>query len=288
MRIAITGGRGRIGSAVARQALDAGHDVVSIDLGPAPNAAPGAAPQAAPDSQLVQRLADCSDYDALHRALDGCDALVHLAAIPAPGNDPDHVVHNRNVTASYNALRAAADRGIRRICQASSVNAIGLAFGKRSRFDYFPLDEAHPNYGEDPYSLSKWICEQQADNIVRSFDGTRIASLRFHYTVPDRAIAEQNYVPKSDEAEKHLWGYTLLDPAARACLLSLEDGFAGHEVFYIAAPDTVHHRPSLDLAAEYFPRVPVTGDLGGRNSFFSSDKARRVLGWVHPAHDPDQ
>lgn len=273
MRIAITGACGRIGSAVAKLALEEGHDVVAIDL-------PG---NQAPQGDF--RPADCGDYDALHDAMRGCDALVHLAAIPAPGKDPDHVVHNRNVVTSYNALRAAADHGIRRMCQASSVNAIGLAFGRRTRFDFFPLDESHPNYGEDPYSLSKWICEVQADNIARRFDGTRIASLRFHYTVPDRKLAVENYVPRPQDADKHLWGYTLTDEAARSCLLALEDTFDGHEAFYIVARDTVHHRPSLDLAAEYLPHVPVTGDLSGRNSFFSTEKAQRMLGWSHRLPD---
>lgn len=268
MRIAITGGNGRIGSAVAALALEEGHDVVAIDVD-RPNDQ-GAGYQA--------RVADCTDYDALHQAMDGCDALVHLAAIPNPLGDPDHVVHNKNVVSSYNALHAAADRGIQRICQASSVNAIGLAFGRRAKFDYFPLDEDHPNYGEDPYSLSKWICEQQADNIARRFDDTRIASLRFHFTVPDRDLAVQSFLPQTAQADKHLWGYTLSEAAARSCLLAMEDCYSGHEVFYIAAQDTVHHRPSLDLASEYFPDVPVTGNLSGRNSFFSSEKAHRILG----------
>ncbi len=60
-----------------------------------------------------------------------------------------------NVVGSYNALRAAAEHGITRICQASSVNAIGLSYSRTPRFDYFPIDEAHPNYSEDPYSLSQ-------------------------------------------------------------------------------------------------------------------------------------
>ena len=77
------------------------------------------------------------------------------------------MVHNNNVVSSYNALRAAATAGVRRVCQASSVNAIGGRFSRwPPRYDYFPVDEQHPTYAEDPYSLSKWICEQQADAIA--------------------------------------------------------------------------------------------------------------------------
>ena len=122
-------------------------------------------------------------------AFAGCDALIHMAAIPQPFKHPDHIVHNNNVVGSYNALRAAVERGIMRICQASSVNAIGLSYSRAPRFDYFPLDEEHPNYTEEPYGLSKWICEQQADTFARRYEDIRIASMRFHWVVPDRATA---------------------------------------------------------------------------------------------------
>ena len=44
------------------------------------------------------------------------------------------------------------------------------------RFDYFPIDENHPNYSEEPYGLSKWICEQQADSFARRHEDIRIAN----------------------------------------------------------------------------------------------------------------
>ena len=62
----------------------------------------------------------------------------------------------RNVTASYNALRAAIEAGITRISQISSINAIGAYFTPyRREFQYLPLDEAHRFEPADPYSLSK-------------------------------------------------------------------------------------------------------------------------------------
>jgi UDP-glucose 4-epimerase len=65
------------------------------------------------------------------------------------------------------------------------------------------------------------------------------------------------------------------------CLLALDDRFRGHEAFYIVAPETTSDTPSLELAARYFPDVPVWGDLGGHRSFFDSSKAERLLGWRH-------
>src|SRR4051812_23264936 len=106
MRIGITGGSGRVGSAVIELALAQGHSVVSIDrVPPAQASAPS-------DITFVQ--ANVTDYADFEQALHGCDALIHLAAIPSPGGLPDYEVHNNNVVGSYNALCAAARLGINR------------------------------------------------------------------------------------------------------------------------------------------------------------------------------
>ncbi len=276
MRIALTGGRGQIGQVVAGLAAARGDTVVSIDRMPPPERA---------DGQRVDFVeADVTDYDLLLRAFEGCDAVIHLAAIPAPFRQPDHVVHNTNVVGSYNTLRAAVEQDITRICQASSVNAIGLSFSRAPHFDYFPIDETHPNHCEEPYGLSKWICEQQADSLARRYDAVRIASLRFHLVTSARADAAALY--SAPNQEKHLWAYTLYESAARACLLGLEGRFEGHEAFYIAAPDTTNDTPSLELAGRHFPDVPIRGDLSGHRSFFNSAKAEHLLGWVHGADPP--
>ena len=279
MKIALTGGSGGVGRAILAAALGRGDSVVSID-----RVAPAEMPRD-PRFSFVQ--SEMSDYDRLVEAFAGCDAVIHMAAIPSPGRHPDHVVHNNNVVGSYNALRAAAEHGILKVCQASSVNAVGLSYSRAPRFDYFPLDEQHPNYTEEPYGLSKWICEQQADTFVRRYEGMRIASLRFHWVVPDRATAVGSPRRKTQEVAKNLWAYTRFDAAADACLKSLEAPFYGHEAFYIVAPDTTAEEPSLELAARHFPDIPVRGDLSGHRSFFDSSKAERLLGWRHPPGRPD-
>jgi UDP-glucose 4-epimerase len=177
-------------------------------------------------------------------------------------------------------LRAAVEVGIQKVCQASSVNATGLAYSRWPRFDYFPLDEEHPTYNEDPYSLSKWICEEQGNSLARRYEQMVISSMRFHWVVPERVIAVRGYI-KVEAPAKNLWAYTLHESAARACLLSLVADFKGHEVFYITAPNTAIETPSLELKQKYFPDVPVRGDLSGHKSFFNSGKAERLLGWKH-------
>ncbi|HWJ73250.1 MAG TPA: NAD(P)-dependent oxidoreductase [Kaistia sp.] len=271
--IAVTGATGRIGSAIVEEALRRGHHVVAID-----RVAPK---EPHPNPHLRFVVADVADYDALVEAFRGCQDLVHMAAIPAPGRHADHIIHNNNVVGSYNALRAAVEVGIFRIVQASSVNAIGLSFSREPHFEYFPIDELHPTSVEEPYSLSKWICEQQADSFARRYENIRIASMRFHLVVDDRARAVEFYGEATAEKAKHLWAYTLTSAAARACLDALDAPFTGHEVFYIAAPDTVMDIPTLELAERFFPGLPIHGDLSGTRSFFSSAKAERMLGWRH-------
>jgi UDP-glucose 4-epimerase len=111
----------------------------------------------------------------------------------------------------------------------------------------------------------------------------RIASMRFHWVVPDRQTAAKSFTRESANPGKHLWAYTRFDAAADACLRSLSAEFGGHEVFYIVAPDTTVDVPTLDLARQHFPSVPVRSDLSGNKSFFSSAKAEKLLGWTHPA-----
>ncbi|MBI5876611.1 MAG: NAD(P)-dependent oxidoreductase [Chloroflexi bacterium] len=272
MRIAVTGGTGLIGRTIIQVALVQGHEAVSIDrVAPAPGALQAGVP-------FIQ--ADMTDYDALSRAFVGCDAVAHLGAIIQPFGHPDHIVHNNNVVGSYNALRAAVDHGIRRVCQASSVNALGLSYSRKSTFDYFPLDEAHPTYNEDPYSLSKWICEAQGDSFARRYEEMTISSMRFHWVIPDMATAKTAKA-RDPQQVKQVWAYTLVEAAAKACLLALQADYRGHEAFFITARDTCVDVPSLELAREFHPQVPVRGDLSGRNSFYDSRKAERMLGWTH-------
>jgi nucleoside-diphosphate-sugar epimerase len=274
MRIAVTGGSGRVGRGVIEHGVAMGHDFVNIDVEPPP------ADTAAARVPFV--LGDTSDYETLGNALCGCDALIHLAAIAGPGRRPDYKVHNANVVGSFNALRLAVECGIRRVCQASSANAIGLAYSRSSRYDYFPIDEQHPSYTEDPYSLSKWICEQQADSIARRYTEVSIASLRFHWVTTERDVARREYLASPDAGRSHLFGYTLLSAAATACLRSVAADFGGHEVMFIVAPDTASDTPTLELARRFHPHAKIRAELAGHRSFFDSGKADRLIG---PTHD---
>lgn len=273
MKVAVTGVSGRVGSAIAREAIARGFEVVGIDQHTQAQGVPGGV-------LFVQ--AALADFSALRLAMEGCDALIHMAAIPSPRFDPAHVVHNNNVVASYNALSAAAELGILKVVQASSVNAIGLSYSREPRFDYLPLDEDHPTYNEDAYSLSKWICEAQADSIVRRNEAMTIASLRFHWVVDSRDFAVQGYRDRSaDFARRQLWAYTSLEAAVRASLLGIVAPFKGHGVFNIVAPRTAAETDSAALVRAQLPGTPIRGQLTKDQGFYDCAKAARLLGWLH-------
>jgi len=273
MRIAVTGGSGELGRSLVPYLVEQGHAVVSID-----RLLPAASP-ARPAAEYV--VADVGNFGELVASIRGCDALIHLAAHRSPLDHPDPVVYVENTAGSYHALSAAATLGIKRVCLASSVNAIGGAFSRSPRYDYFPLDERHATYAEDPYSLSKWVLEQQADAFARRYEWMSIASLRFHMLVDDFERASQVSARIGPIAIRHLWAYTSLREASRACLLSLSAAFSGHEAFYIVASRTAAAEPSLELARRHYPQTQMRGDLSEHSSFFNCAKAERLLGWRH-------
>jgi nucleoside-diphosphate-sugar epimerase len=271
MRVAVTGAGGRVGTAVVDLLVARGHGVVAID-----RSFPSGRPLL---NGVSTRELDASDFDALRLSLAGCDALVHLAAIPGPGRQHDAKVHNNNVTASYNAMRAAVEVGIDRVCQASSINAIGAAFSRVPRFDYLPLDTAHPTYNEDPYSLSKWICEQQADSIARRYQDVSVTSLRFHLIAADEGTARSVTERNPAHAVRHLWGWTSFAAAARACCLAVEAYQPGHRVLFVVSPRHVGPAPAEELLQTYYPHVPLRCPITGDEGFFDCSDGPQSLGW---------
>ncbi|KAF9267629.1 NAD(P)-binding protein [Marasmius fiardii PR-910] len=279
MMIAVTGANGRVGKRVVALALKKGHQVHGIDLAPTPDLAPDSHEF---QSTFTYRQVDLTDYNDTLNALTGVNAVIHLAGHPNP---TDYVVmtHNNNVVASYNVLRAAAEHNINRVAQASSVNVITMVYSQHPHFNYFPIDENHPCLPDEPYGLSKLICEAQADSIVRRYPSMRIASIRLHWSVPD---CSQPQALDPQKAKNDLWGYVHEDSGAEAFLLAVtkENGkWSGHEPFFIVAPKLAHDLDSAHLKEKYWPDVPLRDgmDLSGQDGFFDCSKAERLLEWKH-------
>lgn len=276
MKIAITGAKGIVGSAVVKHCADQGHETVQIDISEIED-------KTTPKS--VTKVADTAgDYEGFLNALKGCDALIHLAAIPNPVNKSDAVVHSNNVNSAFNGFHAAGELGIKRVCYASSVNAIGLAYANQPlHFEYFPIDEETTPAPTDAYALAKSESELQAKSFVKWFPGMKIACMRFHEVATREDVNKHHASDWDGAGVKQLWGWVRPEATARACLLALEksDNYEGMEIFNVHAPTTAQEMSSEELAKKHYPNVPIKGDLSGNKGFWTTEKAQRILGWQH-------
>ncbi|MEU8236005.1 NAD(P)-dependent oxidoreductase [Actinoplanes sp. NPDC048967] len=272
-RIAVTGGSGKLGRAVLADLAAHGNEVVNLDV---------AAPRPALKIDLTDYGQTVEALTAIDDRYDKIDAVVHLAAIPAPGLIPNAATFQNNITATYNVFSAARLAGITNVVWASSETVLGLPF--RTPPPYIPVDEDYPARPESTYSLVKHLEETMAAQFCRWDPDLKMIGLRFSNVMDPEDYAE---FPSFDADPRgrswNLWGYIDARDGAQAVRKALAYGTPGVEVFVIANADTVMSRSSASLAAEVFPGVPVKKELGEHETLLSIDKARRVLGY-EPEH----
>lgn len=276
MRIAVTGSSGKLGTVVVRELTAAGHEVIGLDA--VGTRGPGFVQVDLTDyGQVIDAL---TSVDSRH---DGIDALVHLAAIPAPGIRSDVATFHNNMSATFNLFWAAIRLGITRIVYASSETLQGLPFDDAPP-PYLPVDEDYPARPETVYSLVKHLEETMGIELVRWYPDVAITALRFsNVMVPDDYDEFPSYDADARERAWNAWSYIDARDGAHAIERALEVAPPGFDRFLIASPDTVMSRPNAELVAEVFPDVEVRGDLGENDSLFSIEKARRLLGYA-PQH----
>src|SRR3954469_7065503 len=127
MRILITGGAGFIGSHLADDLLHHGHEVRALDnLAPQVHG-PDAVRPAYLDSQVELVRGDVRDRAAVDRALDGVDAVFHLAAVVGVGQSMYQIVEysSTNVVGTATLLEALVERPVERLVVASSMSIYG-------------------------------------------------------------------------------------------------------------------------------------------------------------------
>ncbi|HEY7131690.1 MAG TPA: NAD(P)-dependent oxidoreductase [Candidatus Limnocylindrales bacterium] len=269
MRIVVTGGTGKAGRWVVRDLREHGHDVVNADL----------VPDGAPNDLFL--LTDLTDPGQVHDVVRGADAVVHLAAIPAPGLRPAGETFRINTVSTWNVFHAAVAAGVSRVVWASSETVLGLPFDRPP--DFAPIDETITPRPESSYALSKLVGETLATQLNRQsgipFVGLRISNImepgdyaRFPSWQGDATVRKWN-----------LWGYVDARDVATACRLAAEAETTGAEICIVAASDTAMTRDSADLMAEVFPDVPLRRELRGRETLLAIDHARELLHY-DPVH----
>ena len=265
MRIVVTGGSGKAGRWVVRHLREAGHEVLNVD---------SQHDGSAHGQCLVTDLADPGQtFDALA----GSDAVVHLAAIPAPGIRPASETFRINTLSTYNVFAAAEAHRLRRVVYASSETVLGLPFDEPPAFA--PIDESHPPRPESSYALSKLVGEGMAAQFARRTGAPHVGLRISNIMQPDDYEAFPGFWDDPQLRRWNLWGYVDVRDVAQACELGLTAPVSGAEVCIVAAADTVMQRDSAELLAEVFPTVPIRGPVEGRETLLAIGRARSVLGY---------
>jgi nucleoside-diphosphate-sugar epimerase len=273
MRIILTGGSGKLGSTVVTSLRDAGHTVVVLDRAVARGE--GVPVDLTDAGQTLDAIAGVEEQH------DGVDAIVHLAAIPAPGLFPDVVTFENNILSTHHVLQAARRAGVRKVVTASSETLLGLPMDVPPT--YLPVDEevTLPN---STYSMTKHLEEQMALTFCRWDPALSITAMRFSNVMVEADYAGFEAWQDDPFLRKwNAWGYIDARDAAEAIRLALEVRGPGFERYIIANADTVMRTPRRELAEAVFPGVPFTRSVEGTDTLLSIEKARAELGWS-PSH----
>jgi UDP-glucose 4-epimerase len=260
-RVLVTGSSGRVGGGVVTELEGVGIEVRRYD---------------AADGQ------DVRDTAGLTAALTECDALVHLAAIPADGIEPPLETLAHNVSSTYSALSAARAAGVRRVVCMSSIQALGVALDHREP-DYLPLDDDHPSYAVRPYATSKLLTERACESFTAA-TGIPTICLRPPLVLrPDDRVA----LADRDDLTDPTWNFGAwidvrdLATAVRCALTLPQDG---HHVYLVAAEDAASEAPPRDVAGRRYPAVPVRDHPDDPYAgLIDISRAVEELGW-RPQH----
>ncbi len=209
MRVLITGGGGLVGSPISRRFVELGWDlrVIGIDAD-------------CPIEGIEYAQCNILDVEALAEHVADRDAIAHLAAIPSTRTRANETVFSINVAGTYNIFEAAAKAGVKRIAQASSINAIGGFWGCDERiYDYFPLDENLPLHTTDAYSFSKQLVEEIAEYYWRRA-GISSLSFRLPAVFNDETIRERNMRQNLAERRQQIEAFRKLPRGQQRSLLA--------------------------------------------------------------------
>jgi dihydroflavonol-4-reductase len=307
MTTLVTGASGFVGAAVLRHLVAVGHDVRVL-------VRPTSDRRNLADVACEVVVGDLADPASLAAAVRGCTALFHVAADYRLWVRDPAVMYRANVEGTRDLLRAAAAAGATRIVYTSSVAAVGF------RPDGTPADEATAAVLADMvghYKRSKYMAEQEVIRLARE-EGVPVIAVNpaapfgprdVKPTPTGRIVVEfargrmpayldtgLNVVHVEDVAEGHLQAFDRGKIGERYILGA--DNMTLRELLEVLAAHLGRRAPRLRLpraplvpvavAAEAIGRLariepPLTVDalrMARKRMFFSSDKARRELGYA--------
>jgi nucleoside-diphosphate-sugar epimerase len=164
----VTGGAGFIGSHLSEELVRRGHTVRVAD-----SLITGKRSNLDHLPAVEFRQGDLAEADFANEVVQGCDYVLHQAAIPSvPRSVQDPITSNRaNVNATLNMLVAARDAGVKRLVFAGSSSAYGNT-------PTLPKSEDMPSNPLSPYALQKVVGEQYLQMFTRLY-GLETVSIRY-------------------------------------------------------------------------------------------------------------
>lgn len=302
MRVLVTGGSGFIGSHVIDALLEAGHEIRNYDLRPSPYH----------DSELAETvLGDLNDHATLVRALDGCDAAIHLAASADVGivvEDPVGA-EEANARGTLGVLEACREVGIERVVYGSTIWV----------YDGSSEDPVTEDSGlglpKHLYTASKLAGEMYCSSYAELY-GLAPTILRFGIPYGPRArpatviaifvakaLAGEPLTIAGDGLQTRRFVYVedLADGVVRALRPQAANrvyNLAGTETVTIrelaetvrgkVAPVEIVHTPgrSGDFAGAEISSIRAGEELGWTASTSLREGVGQYLAWVHEAEEP--
>lgn len=293
MRVLITGGTGNLAEYLIKE-LEQDHELVLFD-----RSKPGEGrAQTITDHPYIS--GDLTNGEDCVRAVAGCDAIMHLGAIPYATDAPGVVERLKaqgrpilpynetmrvNTMGTYELLRAAVQAGVKVVVTATSNCVLGhggRVSGRPFPIQYLPIDEQHPFDPEDSYSVSKIFQEEIMHSFTRGY-GIRSYAIRpAGITRPERQQEIAKNVKPAEAWSDWMYAYVDIGDLARAFRMCLDayKELPPYDAYYINAADTTLLEDSLDVVRRLRPDlIEKVRDLPGRASFISAAKAGRAFGW---------
>lgn len=293
-KVLVTGAGGMLGRHVVEE-LRPHSRVAGYDLkAPPEGREPGGVP-------VLQ--GDMLDVAALRRAVQGQDAIVHIAAVPNIWSAAGDRIMSVNVTGTWNLLAAAEEAGVRRVILCSSDSVVGFTVreGRMIPPDYLPVDHHHPLRPTDPYGLSKQLGEETG-RAFAARGALEVMALRpvfilfpeMHGEVVARARDPGGYRGPAAGGPSAAGGgpaWNHVDPRdmARAFRLSLELGRCPFTSVFVSAAVTLSPEPTLDRLARVLEgrmlevQRPALYRANPHAPLYDLSYARDLLGF-EPAH----
>jgi UDP-glucose 4-epimerase len=263
MRILVTGNKGFIGCRVEKQLINAGYDIVGFDI---------------IDGD------DIRNPELLEKKVNGCKAIVHLAAIEGQS---DLRVMETNLLGTWSTLQAGFQAKVDKMIFISSIDVLGVFQGEGTPL-YLPLDDDYPCHPKSTYSISKKLAEDMCCYFSQSTE-IPIICLR-----PPGVWDESTYYRIVAAREKRpeyewdpYWEYgAFLDvrDLAQAIVLVLQNDIRGFHTLLLASHDiTTSGMTSLELVRKLHPNVPWKGgpeyEAAPFSSLVKSNRAKSLLNW---------